>query len=547
MKNERTPLIPTIERASATRIWLLPLLLLGSAGLSLFLLTYMADALASQDPLHVLLLIFHPNPEAAANTLANAGEIVAAVLAIALTVVAITVELASNRYTHRITELFITEPVNFAIMSLFVVTALQGMWVSVTFDQQGGFVPYYGIAVTMWLLTLCLLVLLPYFNFVFKYLNPLQIVRRISAHTLSAIQEGKGGTLAAQREAVRGVEQLADVALNSLAHRDKTVAMASMNALCKLVSDYQAIRDRLPPSWFELHPPLTENPDFVSMDPHTLGLIAERRTWFEMKVLRQYQTIFGESLNRVRDLNYVVAINTRQLAEEAMARNQLHLLHLLMQFFNTYVRAAINARDVRTAYNVFNQYRRLAEALVAHGLEAHLVETVRYFKYYGLLAFQARLAFILETVAYDLCTLIELAAERELTGIETLLSVFLQVDKESEGEVQEAALRGVRKAQVKLATFFLARGDTPLARRVYNDMAGEEMRRLSSIREELLAVRSPEYWEITDRGANFDYISPDRKHLLIEFFSWFPNLPEVQLKELQAQPAAPGANLDEAL
>ena len=32
---------------------------------------------------------------------------------------------------------------------------------------------------------------------------------------------------------------------------------------------------------------------------------------------------------------------------------------------NTYLRAALNARDVRTAYNVLNQYRQLAEALLA--------------------------------------------------------------------------------------------------------------------------------------------------------------------------------------
>lgn len=536
-----------VDRPSATRIWLLPLLLLASTGFGLFLLTYMADALSSADPLAVVLRLLRPNPQAAANTLANAGEIVAAVLAIALTVVAIVVELASNRYTHRITELFIADPVNFAVMTLFVVTALQGMWVSVTFDQGGGFVPYYGITVTMWLLTLCLLVLLPYFNFVFKYLNPLQIVRRISAHTLQAICEQRGGVQAAQREAVRGVEQLADVALNSVAHRDKTVAMASLNALRKLLSDYQGVRGALPDSWFELHSALAENPDFVSMDPHTLGLLVERRTWFEMKVLRQYQTIYGEALNRVRDLNYVVAINTRQLAEDAAARNQMHFLHLLMQFFNTYVRAAINARDVRTAYNVFNQYRRLGEVMIERGLRAHLVETVRYFKYYGLVAFQARLPFILETVAYDVCALIELAVERGLPTLDPLLGLFLQVDKESEGEVQEAALRGVRKAQVKLATFFLARGETALSRRVFEDMACEEVRRLSSIREELLAVRSPEYWEITDRGANFDYIPPERKRLLLEFFSWFPNLPPVQSEEVRAQPAAPGADLDEII
>ena len=60
------------------------------------------------------------DPATALDTLSNAAEVVAGVLAIAITVVAIVVELAATRYTHRITLLFISEPVNIAVMSFFV-------------------------------------------------------------------------------------------------------------------------------------------------------------------------------------------------------------------------------------------------------------------------------------------------------------------------------------------------------------------------------------------------------------------------------------------
>ena len=188
------------------RIWLLPFSILAGVAFAVFIMTYVVDASSSPDPARVLDLIIRPNPTAAANTLANAGEIVAAVLAIALTVVAIIVELASNRYTHRVTELFVSEPVNFAVMGLFVVTALQGMWVTMTFDYVpgvGGFVPYVGIGVAMGLLTLCLLILLPYFNFVFAYLNPIRIVERISSHTLAGITGARAQDASArQHEAI---------------------------------------------------------------------------------------------------------------------------------------------------------------------------------------------------------------------------------------------------------------------------------------------------------------------------------------------------------
>jgi len=536
------------------RIWLLPLSILTGACLTVFVLTYWADASSHPDPGRVLDLIIRPNPEAAANTLANAGEIVAAVLAIALTVVAIIVELASNRYTHRVTELFVGEPVNFAVMGLFVVTALQGMWVTLTFDPSasgGGFVPYVGIGVSMALLTTCLLILLPYFSYVFSYLNPIRIVQRIYRHTLAGIERGahersgRRGTTVEQRqaEAVRGVEQLADVAANAMHNRDKGVSMAAVDALGDLLRDYQEVRERLPDAWFVVGGELAHNPDFVSMDAEVLADVSADRVWFEMKVLRQYQMVYAEALNRMRDVACLVAIDTRRLGEAAAAREQQELLGLTMKFFNTYVRFAINAKDVRTAYNIFHQYRMLASHLLERGDSAHAVEIASYFKYYGLLAYQAHLPFVLETVAYDLCTLTELAHERQLPATDRFLRILLRVDRESEGAVQEASLRGVRKAQVKAATGLLLRGDEARARRVFADMADEDPGRLASIRDELSSISSPEYWEIIDRGQNLDYLSGERKEMLDRFFSWFPNLPtrrSSQLGWLPTSAAEPG-------
>ena len=58
----------------------------------------------------------------------------AGLLAIAITVSAIIVELAATRYNYRITWLFVSEPINIAAMSLFVVTTLQCVWVGVSRD-----------------------------------------------------------------------------------------------------------------------------------------------------------------------------------------------------------------------------------------------------------------------------------------------------------------------------------------------------------------------------------------------------------------------------
>ena len=53
-------------------------------------------------------------------------------LAILITVVAIVVELAANRYTPRITELFVRDPVNVVVMSSFVITSVLVVWIDLS-------------------------------------------------------------------------------------------------------------------------------------------------------------------------------------------------------------------------------------------------------------------------------------------------------------------------------------------------------------------------------------------------------------------------------
>ncbi|MCC7535546.1 MAG: DUF2254 domain-containing protein [Deltaproteobacteria bacterium] len=508
---------------SALGAWAYPFVLLTGGVTSLFGLSYLFDRALNPGGPGLVRLLFHPDPASGLQTLSNLGEVGAAVLGVAITVVSIVVELASNRYTHRITELFIKDPVNFLVSGLFVVSALMGILQSLLYESS--FTPYVGTTVSVVLMTLSLLALLPYFAYVFHFVSPLNIVDRMRRHTLSVVREPmQRGIASSQIEAVRGVEQLADVAVNAMENRDKGISMASVEALRMLGVDYQLIAHTLPKEWFEVRSFLAHNPDFVSMTPESLEDISHRRVWVEMKILRQYQMIYNAALNRMRDINYLVAINTRLLGESAHTERDDEVHHVVVKFFNTYLRATVNAHDVRTAYNVLNQYRLLAEGELRRGRGDRAVVIANHFVYYGQLAFGAKLPFILETVAYDLCALNELAYEVGSSSRGPLLRAFLQVDKEGEHEVQEAALRGVRKAQVKLATYYLMRGDERAAREVFEDMRGERPERLGSIRDEMLGVESKDFWEVIDRGENFDYLSPEQKRYLLAFFDWFPDL-----------------------
>ncbi len=500
-------------------IWLWPFLVLTAAAIVLLVAGHVFDQGRG-----FIRALQNPDPHVAASVLGNVGQVVAQVLGVAISVVAIIVELAANRYTHRITELFFRARVNFVVMGLFVVSVLQTMWASFTFTDT--YAPKGATALAMALMTVSVLLLLPYFAFVASFVNPLNIIRRIRRETLRAVENGPRSDLPTDVENVQhtaedGAEQLSDVSLNAMANHDKGIAMAAVNAVGDLVKDYLDVKSELNKSWFTMGAEVRGNPDFVSLADEALGEIEKDRTWFEFKLLRQYETIYRAALNNARELNYLIAINTREVAEGAMERGDKRVIDLTIKFFNTYLRATVNARDVRTAYNVLNQYRVLAEAALRRGEGRVAIAIAKYFKYYGQLAFHMDLGFILETAAYDLCSLNELAFDLGAKERPELLRVFLQVDKEGEGAKKEAALRGVRKAQVKLAAYYLYRGDADAARLVYRDMENEQPSRLASIRDELLAVDSPYFWEVTDRGTNFDWMATERREKVVEFFEWF--------------------------
>ena len=294
-------------------------------------------------------------------------------------------------------------------------------------------------------------------------------------------------------------------------------------ALAEVAHEAIRVKSGIPEHYFDTAPLVRHDQDFIALHPDMVRALTSRKTWVEMKVLRQYQAVFGEAVNKMRDVNHLIAIHTRRIAATALRQGDRHSLRLSVRFLNTYLRATINARDVRSAYNLLNEYRVLAEEALTGGEHQLVLDLAEYIKFYGQLAFNMNLAFLLETAAYDLCTLLERASEGPAPCHDELLTVFLDVDREPEADAnsQEASLRGVRKAQIKLATHYLATARVDEARRIFHDMQAEKPERMRSIRAELERVEEAEYWEVSDRGINFEWLAPERRAQLDTFFGWF--------------------------
>ena len=468
-------------------------------------------------------LLVDLDPETLQNALGSLAQVVVAVLGIAITVVSIVVQLAATRYTPRIAEMFFRDKKNLAIMAFFVVACINAVWISIVVTS--GFVPRATVAMTTVMVTASLLLLVPYFAYVFAFLDPEKVIARIGHQVLDAVlargtaRRDRHDLDLRQSSCVAGLEHLSDIAVNTVAQKDKIIATGAVTALREFAVKYLKEKGGLPAEWFVLGARLHGNPDFIALAPDAARAIEQKKVWVEWKVLHQFRSVFSEALDHLPELAHVVAIETRYIGEEALRHGDREVLVLAIRYFNTFLRGGLNQSDVRACYNIFHQFRLLAEHMMRKGHNDLVLEIGRCIAYYGQTAHKADLGFVTETAAHDLAVLCERAFVHDIACHNTLLDIFLEVDKEAETHIQEQALRGVRKAQVRLATFYMTKNALPLADRIAADMRGEKPDRMASIRAELGAVNEREFWEVTDRGVNFDYLDPSRKEKLDEFFA----------------------------
>lgn len=445
---------------------------------------------------------------------------VAAVLGIVITVVSIVVQLSANRYTG-VAAMFFRDRLNIAVMGFYVVACVDGIWLSVSLRDH--FVPRVTLVAMLVSATICLVVMAPYFAYVFRFLEPANIVSRIRSDAVRMAKLGAttGDTTHLadlQASTLTAMEELTDIASNAISGKDKIIASNAVDALRDFAIEYVRGKRDTQKNWFKIGDLIRMNPDFVAMDPESLADLEQRNTWVEWKAMRQYMAIYNEALLVMRDINYLIAIDTRYLGEAAIVAGDQELMTLVVRYMNSYMRSTINAKEVRVAYNILNQYRLLVEAFLRGGRGDMALQAVGHMKYYGHVCFDMKLTFITETIAYDVCALCCLASELKCPQEVDLLDVFLDLDRPSIERGQEQGLKGVRKAQVKLAAFYLTVGKADYAKRIQDDMAAEPLERLQAIRSELEKVTSKDFWEIIDRGRNFEYMPPEQKNAMKLFF-----------------------------
>ena len=462
------------------------------------------------------------DPASVNNPVSALTGINAAVFGIVITVCSIIVQLTADRYTG-VAGLFVRDRTNMMVAGYYVITCVLSVWLSAAL--QPDYLPLVTVVLALSLTTGGIVLMVPYFAYVFWFLEPQNLIDRIRRGALDIAGKGALETNTvqsgeAQARIIDALEELTDITSNSISGKDKIIASAAVDALRDMAIEYIRVKPQAAPIWFNVGPNIRLNPDFVAMDPESLRDLEQRHTWVEWKVLRQYLSIYNEALGPMRDINYLIAIDTRYIAEAAAKANDEQLIQLVFRFLNSFIRATLNARDVRTTYNVLNQYRKLGEFMLLDGHHDAALECVRHIKYYGLVAFDMDLHFVTETVAHDMSTLAQLANQVGSPVEKTILAEFLELDRPPFVRGQDKALMGVRKAQVKLAAYYILTEQQERARAIADDMRDEPMDRLRTIRRQLENVANKDFWEITDRGRNFEYMPPKQRACLVAYFEW---------------------------
>eukprot|EP00727_Mastigamoeba_balamuthi_P005802 m51a1_g1841 hypothetical protein (768) ;mRNA; f:565696-568463 len=515
--------------------------------------------------------IMNPNPDQARGVMDAVTNTMAFMFGLLVTVIGIVLQFASDKITSHVTSLFFKSRVILGALAYVLVSNAFALWV----DQECGpfHSPRIAVLLSVVMVDLQVVMLFPFLAYLFYFLDAEQVITNIARHGLDAVVNSitsRGpNNERNQVNATLAVEYLMDGALSSIKKKNKNITSEIIDAMCDFLVHYAALKDKTPDVWFQIPLWIRQSPDFLILNDEGVKEMVERKTWLEWKVLRQYQNLFVEAIKFFKEMCYHICINTRLIGETAAGHNQLHSIDLCIKFFNTYLRTAINLVDVRVVYNTLFQYRLLAELLIdrsrgaSKDLALRSLKIAKFCRYYAHLCQQRNLFFLVETVAQDLRILCQVAIKSAVpedkrsagrAGFNPNRAIFQQVHDKllsillsiNDFTGTTDARRGVIRAQAILGIYYLTEKQVGQARRIIKVLDRDDYKDLlMSIKEEMSMSTTREFWEVSERGANFTYMEPRLRQNLDAFFGMFAWFAQMQTSDAWAafQKSAGGKQL----
>ena len=492
--------------------WLAPIILIASLAGMLHVGIRFWDASMSADIRSFPELFLLQEADHVADAIGGMAEVMVALLGLVITVVAIVVQLAAQRYTPKLVELFIADKINLAYFVLMVVTSMYS--VLMIYSVRSGFLPFWGALSLVGLSMLVMTMLLPYFSHVFRFLTPANILSNLRYNASRSMRRVRiwGSSSRHKENVANSMEQISDIALSAVSQTDRNVALLSLHSLRDVMVDHMLTKKRMPSKWFA-----PKKNHFPAISRDFFEEIEGGRNWVELRGFMDMDLLFKTAVQQMPDAVSSIANNTRIMGHYACYLDDHQVLNDAVQFFNTFLRHSLNARNPKAIYNLLYQYRLLAEDVLEFDEEL-AKKIVFYFKFYGQAAQTYNIPLILVTVCFDMVAILKRAYLLKSPSLDQMLNLFLEVDDSPATRSNEFELRSVRKAQINFASFMLAHQEYALLQRIVEDIIEEPLDRMQAIHKEMMGVTSRKFWEITDRGVDFFYLEEKEKELVEQLF-----------------------------
>ncbi len=428
------------------------------------------------------------------------------VLAMLLATIGLAIPLTANMHTPKLIDMFLRDRINRFVLSFMALGAAHVLFVAYIIGPR--FAPIWAVRVAVFASLAGWALLIPYFFYVVRFLDPSRVVNRLSEETAAIMRQvaaGKRDAVRGQEEVAQRIDQLGTIVLKSLDRADRGVAREGVWALKQLIDHHATVKPRMPKAWFQV-----DRADFIGFSSEALDMVTESHTWFEMKCGLQLSLGYQQALSKASDTVSSISDANRVIALRAAGRGDDEALRLAIRFFNNFTREAIKARSVHAVYDVFHQYRLLAKDLTDR--DELIREIARHFVYYASMAHAYGMVFAPQLAVFDVGYIVRRAYESKSAASRDLLDVTLGLPHRHGTDVHTLAV----KAKLILGGFFLETGHDAEAARVranLDDVDAVEIRAAATA-----LLESPRvFFEVTDRQLNLEYVPPERREPLRRF------------------------------
>jgi hypothetical protein len=428
------------------------------------------------------------------------------VLAMLIATIGLAIPLTANVHTPTLIEMFLRDRVNQFVLAFMALGAAHVLFVAYMIGPD--FAPMWSVRIAVYTALAGWALLIPYFFYVVRFLDPANIIRRVREETTRTIELARAGRLhpeTAQERIHQRLDQIGTIILKSLDRADRSVARDGVWTLKQVLDHYAGQKPHMKDAWFKV-----DRADFVGFSAEALDMLNQQRAWFEMKALNQIYLAYTHALSKASDTVSSMSDALRVVTTKAAERGDTEVTRLGVRYFNNLLREAIKSKNVHAVYDVFHQYRVLARDLCG---DAELVRDIsRHFLYYARMARGAGLAFAPQLAEYDLSYIVRRAYEADSPARGDLLADALSMPHKQGNEV----LPMVVKAKLQLGAFFVANQHAAEAAEVRACLADVDRAVLEHALADLLAAEYC-FFEVTDRQLNLEYVPPERREHLKSF------------------------------